>query len=103
MNKLIFTAAIIVGGFTSVFTQLPDPGFNADANTAIVITDPQNDFLSPNGVTWGVVGESVTANNTVDNIEALFKIAKEKNITVFILLGGRIFSMEYLHQQIFLN
>jgi nicotinamidase-related amidase len=55
-----------------------------DASTAIVITDPQNDFLSPDGVTWGVVGESVTANNTVDNIEALFKVAKEKDITVFV-------------------
>jgi nicotinamidase-related amidase len=28
--------------------------------TALVVTDPQNDFLSPAGVTWGVVGESVT-------------------------------------------
>lgn len=24
---------------------LPDPGLEIDANTAIVITDPQNDFL----------------------------------------------------------
>jgi nicotinamidase-related amidase len=37
--------------------------------TAIVITDPQNDFLSPDGVAWGVVGESVTENNTAENIE----------------------------------
>ena len=29
-------------------------------NTALVVTDPQIDFLSPDGVTWGVVGESVT-------------------------------------------
>ena len=28
--------------------QLPDPGMEFDvANTALVITDPQNDFLSP--------------------------------------------------------
>ncbi len=33
-------------------------------NTALVITDPQNDFLSPDGVTWGMVGESVVENNT---------------------------------------
>ena len=84
MKKIIFTVPIIVASLTSVFAQLPDPGFNVDANTAIVITDPQNDFLSPNGVTWGVVGESVTANNTVDNIEALFKVAKEKNIIIFV-------------------
>ena len=30
------------------------------SDTALVITDPQIDFLHPEGVTWGVVGESVT-------------------------------------------
>ena len=64
---------------------LPDPGMKLDkANTALVVTDPQNDFLSPEGVTWGVVGDSVTENNTVGNIESLFKAAKENNIPVFI-------------------
>ncbi len=29
-------------------------------NTALVVTDPQNDFLSPEGVTWGMVGKNVT-------------------------------------------
>jgi nicotinamidase-related amidase len=84
MKKLIITIVVFMFGIAILFAQLPDPGFTVDAQTAIVITDPQNDFLSPNGVTWGVVGESVTANNTVDNIEALFKIASEKNITVFV-------------------
>ena len=32
---------------------------------ALVVTDPQVDFLSPKGVTWGVVGESVNQHNTV--------------------------------------
>ncbi|MFT4541868.1 MAG: nicotinamidase-related amidase [Planctomycetota bacterium] len=53
-------------------------------NTALVVTDPQNDFLSPDGVTWGVVGESVTKNNTVENIETLFKTAKAKGFPVFV-------------------
>jgi len=73
----------IVSGSMS-FAQLPDPGIEIDDRTAIVITDPQNDFLSPKGVTWGVVGESVTENNTVENIETLFKVAKKNNIPVFI-------------------
>lgn len=64
--------------------QLPDPGFTVDENTAIVITDPQVDFLSPEGVTWGVVGKSVQENNTVENIESLFKIADEQGIRVFV-------------------
>ena len=53
-------------------------------NTALVITDPQNDFLSPEGATWSMVGESVTENKTVENIESLFKAAKENGILVFI-------------------
>jgi nicotinamidase-related amidase len=52
--------------------------------TALVITDPQNDFLSPKGVTWGVVGESVTEHGTVDNIEKLFKAAKRNDVPVFV-------------------
>ncbi len=56
---------------------LPDPGLEIDPScTALVITDPQNDFLSPDGVTWEVVGESVTENHTVENLEALLKTAK---------------------------
>ena len=69
----------------SAQAQLPDPGMAIDAtNTALVITDPQNDFLSPEGVTWGVVGESVKRNNTVANIESLFKAAKENGYQVFV-------------------
>jgi len=52
--------------------------------TVLVVTDPQNDFLSPDGVTWGVVGESVTENNTVDNLDRLFGTAKANDIPVFI-------------------
>ena len=64
---------------------LPDPGMKIDKKrTALVITDPQNDFLSPDGVTWGVVGESVTENNTVDNLEILLRAAKEIGIQTFI-------------------
>ena len=51
---------------------------------ALVITDPQVDFLSPKGVTWKVVGKSVMRNNTVENIERLFKAAKDREMTVAI-------------------
>ncbi len=57
--------------------------FNAQY-TAIVITDPQNDFLSPEGVTWGLVGASVEANGTVAHIDQLFSAAKQKGYDVFI-------------------
>jgi len=53
-------------------------------DTAVVITDPQNDFLSEEGATWGLVGESVIANNTRENIQKLFKSAKDNDFQVFI-------------------
>jgi nicotinamidase-related amidase len=53
-------------------------------DTAVLITDPQNDFLSEKGVTWELVGDSVKENKTIENIESLIKAAKENEIPVFI-------------------
>lgn len=53
-------------------------------DTALVVIDPQNDFLSPKGTAWGVVGESVTENNTVENLETILKAAKGIDLRVFI-------------------
>jgi nicotinamidase-related amidase len=73
-------------GFVNVAAAaLPDPGMTiVGGRTALLITDPQNDFLSPEGVTWGVVGKSVTENHTVENIDALFKAAKANDMPVFV-------------------
>ncbi len=82
--KNIFILSFVIFATQVSIAQLPDPGFVIDNTTAIVITDPQNDFLSPDGVTWGLVGESVKTNGTVGNLETLFKLAKENGIPVFI-------------------
>ncbi len=64
---------------------LPNPGFDAEpGRTAVVITDPQKDFLSEDGVVWGVVGTSVKANNTVEHLAQLLSAAHEAGIPVFI-------------------
>lgn len=64
---------------------LPDPGFQiAQGQTALLVTDPQNDFLSPNGVAWGVVGKNVEANGTIDHIDQLFSAAKAAGMPVFV-------------------
>jgi len=64
---------------------LPPSNMELDLpRTAIVITDPQIDFLSQDGVTWELVGNSVTANKTVEHIEQLLKAAKANEIAVFI-------------------
>jgi nicotinamidase-related amidase len=64
---------------------LPPSDMKLDhARTALVITDPQIDFLHPDGVSWGVVGESVTEHNTVANIGRLFAAAKMAGMTVAV-------------------
>ncbi len=86
MNTFIrITAGLLLLNSAAVQAQLPDPGMEIiSGRTALVVTDPQNDFLSPDGVAWGVVGNSVTENNTVENIDSLFKIAKSADMPVFI-------------------
>jgi nicotinamidase-related amidase len=54
------------------------------SDTALVVIDPQNDVLSEKGVSWKLVGASVKENNTVENLERLFKAAKEHGFGVFI-------------------
>ena len=65
--------------------MLPNPGLDVDKDrTALVITDPQRDFLSEDGVVWGVVGESVKENNTVEHLRQLMTTAHEVGIPIFI-------------------
>ena len=79
----IILATIAMGSAANA--QLPDPGMDiVPGRTALLITDPQNDFLSPKGVAWGVVGKSVTDNNTVENIDSLFNAAKANDMPVFV-------------------
>lgn len=64
---------------------LPPSNMKLDhPRTALVITDPQIDFLHPKGVAWGVVGESVKEHKTVENIGRLFAAAKSADLTVAV-------------------
>jgi len=75
----------IVYGSTRKHAAIPRPGLELEKQkVAVVVTDPQNDFLSPQGVTWSVVGKNVTENNTVDNIGQLFVAAKQNDLPLFI-------------------
>lgn len=65
--------------------MLPPSDMKLDlARTALVVIDPQVDFLSPKGVAWGAVGESVKQHNTAENIGRLFAGAKSAGITVAV-------------------
>jgi nicotinamidase-related amidase len=64
---------------------LPNPGMSVEkGRTAVVITDPQKDFLSEDGVVWGVVGSSVQENNTVEHLRQLMTAAHGAGMPVFI-------------------
>jgi nicotinamidase-related amidase len=64
---------------------LPGSNFALDLeHAALVITDPQIDFLSPEGVSWPVFGDSIRDNNTVAHIGELFHAAKLAGITVAV-------------------
>lgn len=58
---------------------------NVDSKTtALVVTDPQNDFLSEDGAAWGLVGESVRENNTIANLESLLTAARDGGYRTFV-------------------
>lgn len=83
MRQLVYLGLLL---FSIQFAQaqLPEPGFKIDERTAIVITDPQNDFMSETGKGWGVFGESITQNKTREHIEEIFQMAEKKNMLVFV-------------------
>ena len=63
----------------------PPTGFKLDkSKAALVVVDPQNEFLSPDGVTWPFVGVSITENKIVPHLHELFTAAKAAGITVAI-------------------
>jgi nicotinamidase-related amidase len=64
---------------------LPPTNFQLDpARAALVLTDPQIDFLSPDGVSWPVFGGSITDNDTVAHIGQLLDAAKATDLTVAV-------------------
>jgi len=64
---------------------LPKVGMKKDLpRTALVVIDPQVDFLSPKGKAWKVVGNNVTETRIVPNLLRLFAASKQAGITVAI-------------------
>jgi len=57
---------------------------NNDA--AVVFIDPQNEVLDERGLAWPMVRESLRENQTIENLERIFKAAKAHGFEVFISL-----------------
>jgi nicotinamidase-related amidase len=65
--------------------MLPPSTMKLDlTRAALVVVDPQIDFLSPKGVAWGAVGASVREHNTVENLGRLFSAAESAGIPVAV-------------------
>ena len=94
---LLVVSAIILAGVVTISTAgkekyappaesaLPPSDMKLNLpRTALVVTDPQIDFLSPKGVSWALVGNSVKEMDTVANLSRLFEAAKKAGIMVAI-------------------
>ena len=55
-----------------------------NSDTAVVFIDPQNEVLSETGKAWPLLHESLKENNTIENMERIFKAAKAHDFEVFI-------------------
>ena len=88
-TTLVVMAALVTSLSVRAESQTVAPGgqsgltFNR-SDTAVVFTDPQNDVLSEKGLAWGLVGDSVKENKTVENMERIFTAAKKNGFEVFI-------------------
>lgn len=85
MKKAVLAMGLVAMVASPLHAQLPETSATFDPErTAVVITDPQNDFLHEDGVAWGAVGESVVENDTRDNLETLMRTAKETGLPLVI-------------------
>jgi nicotinamidase-related amidase len=64
---------------------LPPSTFQLDlSRVALVVTDPQIDFLGPTGAAYPVFAESIAEQGTVPNLQRLFEAAKRFGIPLII-------------------
>ncbi len=54
------------------------------ARTAVLITDPQNDFLREDGKLYGLLADNLKALGTIDHIETLMKSAKRSGVALAV-------------------
>ena len=54
------------------------------SKTALLVTDPQSDFLDKKGIAYGLFAENIKELGTIPNIEKLFLTAKQLDMPVFV-------------------
>lgn len=87
MKKLLLSlaagACIAASSVASFAAETVMPTFDK-ARTAIVITDPQKDFLDETGKLFGLVKPNMDRLNTIENIETLMKTAKSTDVQLAV-------------------
>jgi nicotinamidase-related amidase len=87
MKTLLLSLAaslpLVLASAVAPAAENPLPTFDK-AHTAIVITDPQNDFLAPDGKLYGLVAENLAELGTIGNIETLMKTAKSEGVALAV-------------------
>lgn len=69
--------------FSPVILAQDLPSINK-SRTAVLITDPQNEFLHPQGKLFGLLKENLEQLNTIENIEKLMKTSKATKIALAV-------------------
>jgi nicotinamidase-related amidase len=83
--KQVFVLLIV-----ALFNSVMFPAIAGDipsldkATTAVLITDPQNEFLHPRGKLYKLLESNLKTLDTIDNIELLMKTAKQSDIALAV-------------------
>lgn len=81
--SLVMSISFAMSAFAAQAADSPPPDLDK-AHTAVVITDPQNDFLSETGKLYGLLSGNMKELNTIENIETLMKTAKSEEVTLAV-------------------
>ncbi len=87
MKNLLLSLAVGLPFALSVVTASaaePELPHFDKTHTAVVITDPQNDFLAQDGKLYGLLSENLETLGTIDNIETLMKSAKSSGVALAV-------------------
>lgn len=85
MKNLVSSVLMsVVLGVSSMATQAAELPTLDKARTAVLITDPQNDFLHPSGKLYPLLESNLKELGTINNIEKLMKAAKKNDMSLAV-------------------
>lgn len=78
MTKTLMALTFAIAALAALPAAAAEPATPTfdKTTTAVLITDPQNDFLREDGLLYKLLADNLKELNTVDNIETLMKTAK---------------------------